>query len=134
MDIVSVKTTTVRYNKKAEAAVQYEIVLLAATLYVENNKLHGSARWQVVKTTGATREKVKNNLSNLVCRCGFTDEPTSAAGKSGTIEWNDNKLIEGKEWGMAGIGYPASLLFSESFKARCPRNSHAPTCISTRRG
>ena len=115
MDIASLKTTTIRYNKKPEAAVQYEIVLLAATLYVENNKLHGSARWQVVKTTGATREKVKNNLSDLVCRCGFTNEPTSAAGKSGTIEWNDNKLIEGKEWGMAGVGYPDrfTIVFGE---------------------
>lgn len=115
MDIASLKTTTVRYNKKAEAAVQYEIVLLAATLYVENNKLHGSARWQVVKATGATREKVKNNLSDFVCRCGFTDEPTSVAGKSGTIEWNDNKLIEGKEWGMAGIGFPDrfTIVFGE---------------------
>lgn len=115
MDAVSIKTTTIRYNKKPEAAVQYEIVLLAGSVYVENNKLHGSARWQVVKATGAAREKVKNNLSDYVCRCGFTDEPTNAAGKSGTIEWNDNSLIEGKEWGMAGIGFPDrfTIVFGE---------------------
>lgn len=115
MDAVSIKTTTIRYNKKPEAAVQYEIVLLAGSVYVENNKLHGSARWQVVKATGAAREKVKNNLSDYVCRCGFTDEPTNAAGKSGTIEWNDNRLIEGKEWGMAGIGFPDrfTIVFGE---------------------
>ncbi len=115
MDAVSIKTTTIRYNKKPEAAVQYEIVLLAGSVYVENNKLHGSARWQVVKATGAAREKVKNNLSDYVCRCGFTDEPINAAGKSGTIEWNDNRLIEGKEWGMAGIGFPDrfTIVFGE---------------------
>lgn len=115
MDAVSIKTTTIRYNKKPEAAVQYEIVLLAGSVYVENNKLHGSARWQVVKATGAAREKIKNNLSDYVCRCGFTDEPTNAAGKSGTIEWNDNRLIEGKEWGMAGIGFPDrfTIVFGE---------------------
>lgn len=115
MDAVSIKTTTIRYNKKPEAAVQYEIVLLAGSVYVENNKLHGSARWQVVKATGAAREKVKNNLSDYVCRCGFTDEPTNAAGKSGTIEWTDNNLIEGKEWGMAGIGFPDrfTIVFGE---------------------
>lgn len=115
MDAVSIKTTTIRYNKKPEAAVQYEIVLLAGSVYVENNKLHGSARWQVVKATGAAREKVKNNLSDYVCRCGFTDEPTNAAGKSGTIEWTDNSLIEGKEWGMAGIGFPDrfTIVFGE---------------------
>lgn len=115
MDAVSIKTTTIRYNKKPEAAVQYEIVLLAGSVYVENNKLHGSARWQVVKATGAAREKVKNNLSDYVCRCGFTDEPANAAGKSGTIEWNDNRLIEGKEWGMAGIGFPDrfTIVFGE---------------------
>lgn len=115
MDAVSIKTTTIRYNKKPEAAVQYEIVLLAGSVYVENNKLHGSARWQVVKATGAAREKVKNNLSDYVCRCGFTDEPTNAAGKSGTIEWTDNGLIEGKEWGMAGIGFPDrfTIVFGE---------------------
>ena len=115
MDAVSIKTTTIRYNKKPEAAVQYEIVLLAGSVYVENNKLHGSARWQVVKATGAAREKVKNNLSDYVCRCGFTDEPTNAAGKSGTIDWTDNSLIEGKEWGMAGIGFPDrfTIVFGE---------------------
>lgn len=115
MDAVSIKTTTIRYNKKPEAAVQYEIVLLAGSVYVENNKLHGSARWQVVKATGAAREKVKNNLSDYVCRCGFTDEPTNAAGKSGTIEWTDNSLIESKEWGMAGIGFPDrfTIVFGE---------------------
>lgn len=115
MDAVSIKTTTIRYNKKPEAAVQYEIVLLAGSVYVENNKLHGSARWQVVKATGAAREKVKNNLSDYVCRCGFTDEPTNAAGKSGTIDWTDNGLIEGKEWGMAGIGFPDrfTIVFGE---------------------
>lgn len=115
MDAVSIKTTTIRYNKKPEAAVQYEIVLLAGSVYIENNKLHGSARWQVVKATGAAREKVKNNLSDYVCRCGFTDEPINAAGKSGTIEWNDNRLIEGKEWGMAGIGFPDrfTIVFGE---------------------
>lgn len=115
MDAVSIKTTTIRYNKKPETAVQYEIVLLAGSVYVENNKLHGSARWQVVKATGAAREKVKNNLSDYICRCGFTDEPTNAAGKSGTIEWNDNRLIEGKEWGMAGIGFPDrfTIVFGE---------------------
>lgn len=115
MDAVSIKTTTIRYNKKPEAAVQYEIVLLAGSVYVENNKLHGSARWQVVKATGAAREKVKNNLSDYVCRCGFTDEPTNAAGKSGTIGWTDNGLIEGKEWGMAGIGFPDrfTIVFGE---------------------
>ena len=100
--ILASRTTTIRYSKKPQAAVQYEIVLSKGTLTYnpnESENIKGSLEWIVYRVEGSERKPMSYNAANMVCRCGYTDSPTASAGNDGNITFNDN--------GTASVKYNA---------------------------
>lgn len=98
-DVLSIKTTTVKYRPKPQAAVQYEIVLLSGTLVYNPNtsdKVKGALQWQVYKIEGDKRTRMPNNMEGMKCYCGYSDNPSSEAGKNTTdnVTFNDNGKAE----------------------------------------
>ena len=100
-DVLSIKTTTVKYRPKPQAAVQYEIVLLSGTLVYNPNdntdKVKGALQWQVYKIEGDKRTRMPNNAADMKCYCGYSDSPsTDEAGKNTTdnVTFNDNGEAE----------------------------------------
>lgn len=98
-DVLSIKTTTVKYRPKPQAAVQYEIVLLSGTLVYNPNtsdKVKGALQWQVYKIEGDKRTRMPNNVEGMKCYCGYSDNPSSEAGKNTTdnVTFNDNGTAE----------------------------------------
>ena len=99
-DVLSIKTTTVKYRPKPQAAVQYEIVLLSGTLVYNPNdntdKVKGALQWQVYKIEGDKRTRMPNNAADMKCYCGYSDSPSNEAGKNTTdnVTFNDNGRAE----------------------------------------
>ena len=98
-DVLSIKTTTVKYRPKPQAAVQYEIVLLSGTLVYNPNtsdKVKGALQWQVYKIEGDKRTRMPNNMAGMKCYCGYSDSPIDEAGKNTTdnVTFNDNGTAE----------------------------------------
>lgn len=98
-DVLSIKTTTVKYRPKPQAAVQYEIVLLSGTLVYNPNtsdKVKGALQWQVYKIEGDKRTRMPNNMEGMKCYCGYSDSPIDEAGKNTTdnVTFNDNGTAE----------------------------------------
>lgn len=104
-DVLSIKTTTVKYRPKPQAAVQYEIVLLSGTLVYNPNdntgRVKGALQWQVYKIEGDKRTRMPNNVEGMNCYCGYSDNPSSEspsseAGKNTTdnVTFNDNGKAE----------------------------------------
>lgn len=88
-DVLSIKTTTVKYRPKPQAAVQYEIVLLSGTLVYNQNKsdtIQGSLEWQVYRIEGDKRTRMSNNAIGMECYCGYSDSPSTTAG----VDTTDN--------------------------------------------
>ena len=95
---VAVKTTTVRYNRPAKAAVMYDIVPLEVDLSYDPNSgtnFSGGARWQVYKIEGSVRSKMRNELDGYVCYCGFSDDTTFEAGVADNDSFDDDSSISG---------------------------------------
>ena len=95
---VAVKTTTVRYNRPAKAAVMYDIVPLEVDLSYDPNSgtnFSGGARWQVYKIEGSVRSKMRNVLDGYVCYCGFSDDTTFEAGEGDNDSFDDDSSISG---------------------------------------
>ena len=104
-DVLSIKTTTVRFRPKPQAAVQYEIVLLSGTLVYNPNdntgRVKGALQWQVYKIEGDKRTRMPNNVEGMKCYCGYSDNPSSESPSSeaGTnttdnVTFNDNGKAE----------------------------------------
>ena len=99
-DVLSIKTTTVKYRPKPQAAVQYEIVLLSGTLVYNPNdntgKVKGALQWQVYKIEGDKRTRMPNNVEVMKCYCGYSDSPRDEAGANTTdnVTFNDNGKAE----------------------------------------
>ena len=99
-DVLSIKTTTVKYRPKPQAAVQYEIALLSGTLVYNPNdntdKVKGALQWQVYKIEGDKRTRMPNNAADMKCYCGYSDSPSNEAGKNTTdnVTFNDNGKAE----------------------------------------
>ena len=104
-DVLSIKTTTVKYRPKPQAAVQYEIVLLSGTLVYNPNdntgRVKGALQWQVYKIEGDKRTRMPNNVEGMKCYCGYSDNPSSESPSSeaGTnttdnVTFNDNGKAE----------------------------------------
>ncbi len=104
-DVLSIKTTTVKYRPKPQAAVQYEIALLSGTLVYNPNdntdKVKGALQWQVYKIEGGKRTRMPNNVAGMKCYCGYSDNPSSESPSSeaGTnttdnVTFNDNGKAE----------------------------------------
>ncbi len=104
-DVLSIKTTTVKYRPKPQAAVQYEIALLSGTLVYNPNdntgRVKGALQWQVYKIEGDKRTRMPNNVAGMKCYCGYSDNPSSEspsseAGTNATdnVTFNDNGKAE----------------------------------------
>ena len=99
-DVLSIKTTTVKYRPKPQAAVQYEIALLSGTLVYNPNdntgRVKGALQWQVYKIEGDKRTRMPNNVAGMKCYCGYSDSPIDEAGKNTTdnVTFNDNGKAE----------------------------------------
>lgn len=81
-DVLSIKTTVVKYRAKPQAAVQYEIVLSSGTLAYNQNKsdtIQGSLEWQVYRIEGDKRTRMSNNAEGMECYCGYSDSPSTTA-------------------------------------------------------
>ena len=90
--VLASRTTTIRYSKKPQAAVQYDIVLSKGTLTFNPNKsadIEGSLEWKVYKIEGESRTLMANSGA-MTCRCGYTDSPTHTAG----IDTADNVTFD----------------------------------------
>ena len=80
MSAVSMRTTTVKYQTKPQAAVQYEIVLLSGALVYNPNqsdKIEGKLEWRVYKIEGDQRLPMSNSQKGMKCYCGYSDSPTN---------------------------------------------------------
>ena len=67
-DVLSIKTTVVKYRAKPQAAVQYEIVLSSGTLVYNQNKsdtIQGSLEWQVYRIEGDKRTRMSNKATGM---------------------------------------------------------------------
>lgn len=83
MSAVSMRTTTVRYQTKPQAAVQYEIALLSGALVYNPNqsdKIEGKLEWRVYKIEGDQRLPMSNSQKGMECYCGYSDSPSTTAG------------------------------------------------------
>ena len=80
MSAVSMRTTTVKYQTKPQAAVQYEIALLSGALVYNPNKsdkIEGKLEWRVYKIEGDQRLPMSNSQKGMKCYCGYSDSPTN---------------------------------------------------------
>ena len=95
MSAVSMRTTTVKYQPKPQAAVQYEIALLSGALVYNPNKseqIEGKLEWRVYKIEGDQRLPMSNKQEGMACRCGYSDAPGNNPGINTTdnVTFNDN--------------------------------------------
>ena len=68
MSAVSMRTTTVKYQTKPQAAVQYEIALLSGALVYNPNqseKIEGKLEWRVYKIEGDQRLPMSNSQEGM---------------------------------------------------------------------
>ena len=95
MSAVSMRTTTVKYQTKPQAAVQYEIALLSGALVYNPNKseqIQGKLEWRVYKIEGDQRLPMSNSQKSMKCYCGYSDTPTTTPGydTSDNVTFDDN--------------------------------------------
>ena len=95
MSAVSMRTTTVKYQPKPQAAVQYEIALLSGALVYNPNKseqIEGKLEWRVYKIEGDQRLPMSNSQKGMECYCGYSDSPSTTAGVDTTdnVTFNDD--------------------------------------------
>ena len=95
MSAVSMRTTTVKYQTKPQAAVQYEIALLSGALVYNPNKseqIEGKLEWRVYKIEGDQRLPMSNSQKGMECYCGYSDSPSTTAGVDTTdnVTFNDD--------------------------------------------
>ena len=95
MSAVSMRTTTVKYQTKPQAAVQYEIALLSGALMYNPNQsgpIQGRLEWRVYKIEGDQRLPMSNKQKGMACRCGYSDAPGNNPGINTTdnVTFNDN--------------------------------------------
>lgn len=95
MSAVSMRTTTVKYQTKPQAAVQYEIALLSGALVYNPNKseqIEGKLEWRVYKIEGDQRLLMSNSQKGMECYCGYSDSPSTTAGVDTTdnVTFNDD--------------------------------------------
>lgn len=89
MSAVSMRTTTVKYQTKPQAAVQYEIALLSGALVYNPNqsdKIEGKLEWRVYKIEGDQRLPMSNSQKGMKCYCGYSDSPSTQA----SVDTTDN--------------------------------------------
>lgn len=96
--VVAVRTTAIKYSKKPQAAVQYEIVLSKGSLTYNPNEsagIKGSLEWVVYKIEGESRTLMSNSGA-MTCRCGYTDSPTYTAGTNTTdnVTFDDDGSVQ----------------------------------------
>ena len=89
------RTTTVKYQTKPQAAVQYEIALLSGALVYNPNKseqIEGKLEWRVYKIEGDQRLLMSNSQKGMECYCGYSDSPSTTAGVDTTdnVTFNDD--------------------------------------------
>lgn len=102
MSAVSMRTTTVKYQTKPQAAVQYEIALLSGALVYNPNqseKIQGKLEWRVYKIEGDQRLPMSNSQEGMACRCGYSDSPINQPDTNTT----DNVTFE--DGGAAEVAY-----------------------------
>ena len=102
MSAVSMRTTTVKYQTKPQAAVQYEIALLSGALVYNPNqsdKIEGKLEWRVYKIEGDQRLPMSNSQKGMKCYCGYSDSPSTTAG----VDTTDNVTF--KDGGAAQVAY-----------------------------
>ena len=102
MSTVSMRTTTVKYQTKPQAAVQYEIVLLSGALVYNPNqsdKIEGKLEWRVYKIEGDQRLPMSNSQKGMKCYCGYSDSPINKP----NIDTSDNVTF--KDGGAAQVAY-----------------------------
>lgn len=102
MSAVSMRTTTVKYQTKPQAAVQYEIALLSGALVYNPNKsdkIEGKLEWRVYKIEGDQRLPMSNSQKGMACRCGYSDSPSTKAG----VDTTDNVTFN--DGGAAQVAY-----------------------------
>ena len=93
MSAVSMRTTTVKYQPKPQAAVQYEIALLSGALVYNPNqsdKIEGKLEWRVYKIEGDQRLPMSNSQEGMKCYCGYSDSPSTTAG----VDTTDNVTFD----------------------------------------
>ena len=87
------RTTTVKYQPKPQAAVQYEIALLSGALVYNPNKseqIEGKLEWRVYKIEGDQRLPMSNSQKGMECYCGYSDSPSTTAG----VDTTDNVTFD----------------------------------------
>ena len=89
------RTTTVKYQTKPQAAVQYEIALLSGALMYNPNQsgpIQGRLEWRVYKIEGDQRLPMSNKQEGMACRCGYSDAPGNNPGINTTdnVTFNDD--------------------------------------------
>lgn len=87
------RTTTVKYQPKPQAAVQYEIALLSGALVYNPNqsdKIEGRLEWRVYKIEGDQRLPMSNSQKGMECYCGYSDSPSTTAG----VDTTDNVTFD----------------------------------------
>lgn len=102
MSAVSMRTTTVKYQTKPQAAVQYEIALLSGALVYNPNqsdKIEGKLEWRVYKIEGDQRLPMSNSQEGMKCYCGYSDSPINQP----DIDTSDNVTFE--DGGAAQVAY-----------------------------
>lgn len=102
MSAVSMRTTTVKYQTKPQAAVQYEIALLSGALVYNPNqsdKIEGKLEWRVYKIEGDQRLPMSNSQKGMKCYCGYSDSPSTTAG----VDTTDNVTFD--DGGAAQVAY-----------------------------
>ena len=93
MSAVSMRTTTVKYQTKPQAAVQYEIALLSGALVYNPNQseqIQGKLEWRVYKIEGDQRLPMSNSQKGMECYCGYSDSPSTTAG----VDTTDNVTFD----------------------------------------
>lgn len=102
MSAVSMRTTTVKYQTKPQAAVQYEIVLLSGALVYNPNQseqIEGKLEWRVYKIEGDQRLPMSNSKEGMKCYCGYSDSPINQP----DFDTSDNVTFE--DGGAAQVAY-----------------------------
>lgn len=102
MSAVSMRTTTVKYQTKPQAAVQYEIALLSGALVYNPNqseKIQGKLEWRVYKIEGDQRLPMSNSQEGMKCYCGYSDSPINQP----DTDTADNVTFE--DGGAAEVAY-----------------------------
>ena len=115
-NVLSIKTTVVKYRAKPQAAVQYEIALLSGTLVYNQNKsdtIQGSLEWQVYRIEGDKRTRMSNNATGMECYCGYSDSPSTTANTNTTdnVTFGDGGAAEVKY--ESGVTDKFTIIYGE---------------------